>query len=482
MKYFLLAQWVKENAAQSLQIERVLQSSAELVIAFKAKKYLVFHYKTSSPILYFADEKIRPLQNGQTIWANLNQAELYAAEIEAQDRIITFKIRHQDIYQTRMEYRLIFECMPPKANLILCTQENGRLLIKDALLKYTYADNPQRQILKGLEYESPQTDFTPQREEVAYPLAVKPALQGEAVQCFSMNDYFYYYLKLVLEQKELLQKKQALQAKWQRELVRAEKKLAKQQAELKEADQLQTWLSYSEAIKVSLQKMKKGDAILEAVNYYDPELKTISIPLLTDKSPQENLKFYVKKYRKARQGKEKIQKQIEKTESDITHIKEVLSSFETERWRDLDNKTARPHEAAGQLRQSENVLKLAVNEDWEILIGRKAKENDLISTQIGKSADWWFHTRIYRGSHILLRNFHKKEPPPELVELCCSLAAWFSKARHSENVPVDYTQIRYVRKPRKSAPGYVTYTNQKTVFANPLDVSAVREILNRYAN
>lgn len=481
MKYFMLAQWVKENAQQKLQIESINLSSGEAVIAFKTRKYLVFHYKTSSPLLYFTDKLNPHQQTGQNIWQFLSNADFSQIEIAEQDRIITFHIRLKDIYQKQTEYRLIFECMPPQANLIICTLEQDKLYIKEALNKYTYADNPQRQILAGLQYETPRTNFSPQAEEISYPLTIKPAMEGDAVSCRTMNEYFYHYQKLVLDQKVQLQQKQALQSKWQKELVKAEKKLSQQVKELAEADLLQTWLTYSELIKVNLPKMKKGDSILEAVNYYDPELRPILIPLLQDKNPQENLNFYVKKYRKAKIGKAKIAEQLNKTRADIAQILEVLSYFDTEQWRDLEGGSELPHKAITKIRQSENLLKLAVNDDWEILIGRKAKENDLISTQIGKSADWWFHTRIYHGSHVLLRNFHKKEPPYELVDLCCSLAAWFSKARHSENVPVDYTQIRYVRKPRKSAPGFVTYSNHKTVFANPIDISIAREIITKYA-
>ncbi|HOU72739.1 MAG TPA: hypothetical protein PLB85_05085, partial [Candidatus Syntrophosphaera sp.] len=86
---------------------------------------------------------------------------------------------------------------------------------------------------------------------------------------------------------------------------------------------------------------------------------------------------------------------------------------------------------------------------------------------------------IYRGSHILLRCFRKTTPPDELISLCCSLAAWYSKARFSQNVPVDYTQIRYVRKPRKSPPGFVVYTEHRTVFADPRDLRSVREELKQ---
>ena len=112
---------------------------------------------------------------------------------------------------------------------------------------------------------------------------------------------------------------------------------------------------------------------------------------------------------------------------------------------------------------------LTISDSWEIYIGRSSKENDMLTCKVAKPDDWWFHSRIFHGTHVVLRNYHKKDLPDELVTICCSLAAYYSKAKNGQNVPVDYTKIRYVRKPRGAAPGYVVYTNQKTYYANPLD-------------
>ena len=469
-------------------------------------------------MLYFEDSGKKGATSSPQIWPNLNNANLYSVEIAEADRIITFKIRLKDIYQKVQEYRLIFECMPPQSNLILCIADNGKMTIHDALLKFTYADNPQRQVLPGLPYEAPRTSFKPEMDEVSYPMVIKPAksdielvtglsrvlTESDAVKatglsrvlpdanalkvtglsgtlpdviCNNMNDYFCNYYHKVVEQKEALQRKQKLFTQWSKELKKAEKKLAAQQAEASEAELENTWLTYSEMLKTNLGKLKKGDASFETINYYDPEMNLITIPLKTDKNPQDNLRYYLKKYHKAKQGKEKIETQIGKTQKDIAQFKDIMLLFESDQWTRLDIDTGKTGDALVKLKQTDNLFRLPVDEHWEIIIGRKAKENDLITTQIGKPTDWWFHTRIYHGSHILLRNYHKKEPPNSLIELCCGLAAWFSKAKNSENVPVDYTQIRFVRKPRKSAPGFVTYTNHKTVFVDPIDVNAAKKIL-----
>ncbi|OQX71775.1 MAG: hypothetical protein B6D62_01455 [Candidatus Cloacimonas sp. 4484_275] len=92
----------------------------------------------------------------------------------------------------------------------------------------------------------------------------------------------------------------------------------------------------------------------------------------------------------------------------------------------------------------------------------------MLTTKMAKPQDWWFHSRIFHGAHLILRNYNRLQLPEKLKILCCRLAAYHSKAGKSSNVPVDYTQIRYVRKPKGSPAGYVTYTNQKTMYVDPL--------------
>jgi predicted ribosome quality control (RQC) complex YloA/Tae2 family protein len=480
MKYFMLAQWVMENRNVSLTAEKICLSEANLIVVFKGVSSLVLHFRTSNPFPWFADSKTVDTVAANHLWQGLQNSELYSVRMSDADRIMHFRFRYRDIYQNQVEQVLVFECMPPQGNVILCRPESGKLIIHDAINKYTYADNPQRQILSGLPYETPRTGFAPGSEEVDFPLEVIPADGSAPILCNYVNDYFRSYYELVILQRETAQKKQKLLSHWQKELTKAEKKLALQQKELQEAEQEKTWLAYSEMLKVNLKQMKKGDSYLEAVNYSDSEMRTVRVPLKPELGPQENLKFYLKKYSKARLGRQKISLQMENTGKDIAEIKSILDLFDSDKWQELETGSSKSAETLKKLKQTDSLLRLTINEDWEIVIGRKAKENDLLSTQIGKPNDWWFHTRIYHGSHVLLRNFHKKEPSPQLMELCCGLAAWFSKARNSENVPVDYTQIRYVRKPRKSAPGFVTYTNQKTVFVDPVDVNSAREILSHY--
>ncbi|MFC1887820.1 NFACT RNA binding domain-containing protein, partial [Candidatus Cloacimonadota bacterium] len=200
-----------------------------------------------------------------------------------------------------------------------------------------------------------------------------------------------------------------------------------------------------------------------------------------DLSAQANLDRLYKKYRKARDGKKKIQEQIGITFEEIETLEKFqkkLRSFSIEtlekrignlNGEDIYFSDVKEVRHSDETRSAYRSLK--INDNWEILVGRTSKENDLLTTKTANPYDWWFHTRIFKGTHVVLRNYGKKgELPEELLNLSCRIAAYFSKAKKSANVPVDYTQIRYVRKPRKSPPGFVVYTNQKTLYVDPLSL------------
>ena len=189
------------------------------------------------------------------------------------------------------------------------------------------------------------------------------------------------------------------------------------------------------------------------------------------------MQYYLKKYKKAKRGKEVIEHNIAETEKKIKQLENIVQKAKSGELDELPQKGKLP-QLSRKLEMAEKLLRLRIDDRFEIVIGRKASENDFITTQLARPHDWWFHSRLYHGSHILLRCLQKTNPPEELIQICCSLAAWYSKARFSQNVPVDYTQVRYVRKPHKSKPGFVTYTNHKTAFVQPMDLRTVKKELN----
>ena len=113
-----------------------------------------------------------------------------------------------------------------------------------------------------------------------------------------------------------------------------------------------------------------------------------------------------------------------------------------------------------------NYIKIKID-DFDVFIGKNNKQNDYLSLKIANSNDYWFHTKDIHGSHVILR-CNGIMPKLTTIQKCAEFAAYYSKAKFSSHVPVDYTLAKYVKKPRGSVPGYVIYTNEKTMYVDPV--------------
>jgi predicted ribosome quality control (RQC) complex YloA/Tae2 family protein len=370
------------------------------------------------------------------------------------------------------------ELIPRYQNIILLRQEADNVRILDCIRKVSFAENKQRQILPGLAYTPPQTDFMINKEEVKFPVSIQTIKKisessTDLPNFNSMNPLFedLYFNWIFKARNDRIKNEKIKQ--FNKVIKKKNKKIEKQKEELLIANKEEAWKQQAELLKANFTLLKKGMNSILLKNYYVADFPEIEVKLDPDKGAKQNIENYFKKYRKARDGKVEIQKQIKKTQHEIEILKKNIFDLE-----EIEIFLANQEKSKKTKPQKTSYKKITINEDWEIYIGRTSNENDILTTRFAKPHDWWFHTRVFRGTHVILRNFNKKELPGKLRLLCSQLAAYYSKAKKSTNVPVDHTQIRYVRKPRGSAPGYVTYTNQKTLFVDPLSIRAVSEILD----
>lgn len=469
MKYPYLAAWSDGFYDFSATLESVWIYRDCLALILKKIGKLIFVMSSRDSFLYLEPEYQIPPEAVE-IWHYLRGSSLSDIRIQANDRIYSIELTQKDIYGDLKRYTLLLEFMPPKPNAILLKKERELSIVHDAIIKYSFADNPMRQVLPAQLYFPPSTGFMPDRTLPSFPQMVDDAVAED------INSYLRLTHQKILKPQDSLNDASRKIKALDKELKRIYKRLDSQKHDLAMAEQAEHWKACAEAIKPNLTKIRTGQTELVTTNYLDPEMKDIAVPLFPDKSPLQNLNLYLKKYHKAKNGYSVILTNIAKSEAELKSIQSLIIRIQQGEMLDLDA-TDTTSALRHRLNQLDKLLGFRIGEAWHIYIGRKAKENDFISTKLGKPQDWWFHSRIYRGAHVLLRNYKKQEPNPELIRICCSLAAWYSQAKFSQNVPVDYTQIRYVRKPRSSAPGFVTYTNYKTYFAEPKDLRSVKSEL-----
>lgn len=256
--------------------------------------------------------------------------------------------------------------------------------------------------------------------------------------------------------------------------ARLRRKIAAQEQELAESKNRDKWRVYGELITANLYRMERGMSRLTAQNYYDPDCADVDIPLDVRLSPQENAAKYFKKYTKAKTAEKYITAQLEKARVELTYLESVLQELTlAESEQDFNDIRAELTDG-GYLRAKGRKQPQRPSKPREfrstaglrILVGRNNRQNDRLTAKDAEKWDIWLHTQRIHGSHAILCTGGAQPDEQSLLE-AASLAAYFSQAQNSTKVPVDFTQVKYVKKPAGSPPGFVNYTNYKTILADP---------------
>ena len=298
------------------------------------------------------------------------------------------------------------------------------------------------------------------------------AMVGDVLPSFSeLLDAFYTERE---QEAHRQQRSQALLKLVKNRRERAARKLVVRTEERRETAKRETWRQYGDLIKANLFRMHRGDTVLEAENFYDPENALVQVPLEAKLSPQQNAARYYKLYAKAKNAEKVLTEQIAEAEQELEYLESVLAELELAAGeRDLAE-IRRELTEQGYLREADKgkrrkdtapkPLGYRTAAGTLILVGRNNLQNDWLTLRHAGKEDLWFHVQKAHGSHVVVSCAPEDR---ETVTAAALLAAWYSSARQSANVPVDFTRVRYVRKPAGARPGMVIYTNQRTVYVTP---------------
>lgn len=310
---------------------------------------------------------------------------------------------------------------------------------------------------------------------------IYPSSKEEPLQANFFLDDFYH--KKETEEAILLYRNHLLKLVLTA-LKKISKKLANINHKLKECDSMEQYRIYGELITSYLYCIdaNQNQSSITLANYYDNN-NDIVIPLDHTISISYNAKKFFKKYHKLKNTLEIVSSQKIEAEKEIDYLESIVYELENansineldEIYQEIcENGIFKTKEKA-QVKKNK-INKRNMHKEYEpiiytvdgfsLYVGKNNKQNDYITTKLGKNEDYWFHTKEIRGSHCLLKcNGH---PIKESTILACSqIAAFHSKAKLSSNVPVDYCYCKYVKKPSGSKPGMVIYTNYKTLYVTP---------------
>lgn len=262
----------------------------------------------------------------------------------------------------------------------------------------------------------------------------------------------------------------------QNNIERCEKKLALYADALNSEEQMEKCRLYGELLTANLHLLKSGTDTAAVDNYYADPVERIAIPLDRQLTPGENAQRYYKKYQKLKAARDMAIVQREQTLSELNYLEGQLDNLTkctaenelSELIEELKDQGYIKRDKGGKKK-----MKLAASKPMhfvsstgaDIYVGKNNRQNDELTLRFASPNDIWMHTKNIPGSHVIVKG--ASEQDTATMTEAALLAAYYSRARGSENVAVDYTPRKYVKKPAGAKPGMVIYTTNKTAYVTP---------------
>lgn len=522
-----LRQDIEDKVAKK-KINRIFQNTDTALSLHFGKQVLVLSCNPQLPICYVTHEKETVLEDSVSSFLNnvrkyLMNSMLYQVEQISWDRILCFHFTRLTELGDYKSFFLIFELMGRNSNIFLC-DENKKII--DVLKRFSLDEVQSRNLFPGAYYEripSHKTLPTEVSEETPKPyyqfvegvgkllsehlrspeelleiiqgkpqillakkeganvllnfLALVPKDYDELVPFEDMQEAILQYFQEERIFSTLLHLRKYLEA----QLRKREKKVLEILRKIAEDEtkhqNFERWKELGDILASCLFQVKKGDSSCQSFDFYQNEM--ISITLDPRKSPQENLEQYYKKYNKAKttlvyakKRKEQMQEELKYLESLFSFLEaaeeiEVLKTIQEEC---IQASYIKEKKKKGQKKAKKIEKKYALVEypDFSLFYGRNNIENDFVTFQLADRNDYWFHVKDIPASHVILKAF--APITDAMIEAACQLAAKHSQAKVGDKVCVDYTQKKFVKKPKDAKPGFVHYTQEKAQWLIKRDV------------
>lgn len=497
----------------------VFPSETTAAVLLEGYGNLVFNYRPPSPALYFSRERLRGEASSpfQRVLANKLKGELLAVEQLKLDRVICLHFSGEAGFVDVPAYRLVFELTGRNANFLILEathtadatpilgQWGGRIVatareITSGRNRYRvvrtgglYVPPPpyskhdprtltltelaawQQQSIAQLHrhidglgptllaewavraqigLDTPIEQRVPQVYAALRSVIENPSLStgtlSEQARAFSRADQ-EAALRRVLH--EPLHKRQTLLRNQLADVERSEQAMLQALEDREQADIL---MAYAYQVPV-------GASVVTLANFYQQDA-AITLKLDPALSAIQNAEKRYQQVRRREEVYHKLQERLPSLEAERAEVERLLSQLEQANLEQLQAWQKRLEDHKEE--KSPFGQRYRLRSGLEVLVGRNNKENDYLTHRLGRSQDYWFHVQGYPGSHVLVRCGQSELSPPDILSVA-AIAAYHSKARNSGNVPVDYTRIKYVWRPKGAAAGKVHYTQQKTVYVDP---------------
>ena len=267
---------------------------------------------------------------------------------------------------------------------------------------------------------------------------------------------------------------------------RTMRKLNIQREELEQTKDRDKYKRMGELISANFYQLEKGMTKAKVIDYYDETCPEIEIKLDIRLTPQQNAQKYFKQYQKAKTAEQMLTAQISEGEAELSYLESVLQSIdEAENEKDLAQLreelvqtgvlSQKQNKKKQQSKKSDSIpFEYRTSDGFSVWAGKNNLQNDLLSMKTAYKSDIWFHTQKIHGSHVILA-VDGRQPTDIAMTEAAKIAAYHSKAKHSSMVPVDYTEVRNLKKPNGSKPGFVVYNVYQTAYVTP-DESEIEKL------
>lgn len=289
-----------------------------------------------------------------------------------------------------------------------------------------------------------------------------------------MLDEFYYKKD---KQERLHSRSQNLQKLIHTNIERCNKKEKILENTLEDCKSKEDFKVKGDLLTSFIYSFKKGDKSITLQNFYDENLPDVEIKLNPNKSPSENVQIYYKKYNKLKKAEEEAYIQLEKNEDELKYLNSVLTNIlnadsydEIEEIKNelMETGYLKFKKSSQKKKNKSKPLHFISSDEIDIYVGKNNLQNDYLSLKFANKNYMWMHTKDIPGSHVIICS---NDVPDNTLEEAAILAAFYSKAKTSSKVPVDYTLVKNLKKPNGAKPGMVIYHTNYTMYTEPKEFS-----------
>ena len=299
---------------------------------------------------------------------------------------------------------------------------------------------------------------------------------GECRRAESFGKLLDMYYTVRDQKDAMRQKGQAVRKTVQNLCGRLTKKLAIQEKELEATYDRERLRQLGDILTANLHRIVKGQTSVQCEDFYDEEMRPVDIPISPILSPNQNAAKYYKDYARMKNAEKELTKQLELGRLELDYLKSVLEELNRAGTEGELEEIRRELQEGGYLRPDTDrkrmkqaklpPMRFESTDGYPIYVGRNNRQNDELTFRLARKDDIWCHASKVHGSHVII-SCGGTTPPDDTVTQAAQLAAYYAETGGGQNIPVDVTAVKQVKKIPNGKPGMVIYHTYRTVIANP---------------